>query len=354
MATACKRPRPEKEETRAECPFTLTYPDLNETKKKEAKKKKARRGRQESEQEIHQSEIQPSPFSPLGEFQHPNATLDCHYQVQPFQEWINMKEYGSFKYKGVKYSREGFVFVNNEGFQLSKKSDKDLVARILEIRASDEHHIYARVCWMYSPDEVPSGEGRQSYHGQQELIASNHTSATVNHWDENEDEIHPALYWRQAFDVRHMELSGAKPRCRCKHPENPDKTMICCTNEECQEWLHDDCLIHEALLNTYTRLGTDKSHKSAPIKEEQEEGPKRLLSPSKSGTAQNAKHSIDVDPEPSGPSTARPYEGFFEGAMRSDDGRPLIQIRDLRKNATNEEKEWTELISCLVCGHQID
>ncbi len=64
-----------------------------------------------------------------------------------------------------------------------KKSDDDWVARILEIRAADEHHVYARVYWMYWPDELPSGtldgkktvQGRQPYHGQNELIASNHS-----------------------------------------------------------------------------------------------------------------------------------------------------------------------------------
>ena len=57
------------------------------------------------------------------------------------------------------------------------------VARILEVRASDELHVYARIYWMYSPDELPPGTsdgkkmiaGRQPYHGQNELIASNHS-----------------------------------------------------------------------------------------------------------------------------------------------------------------------------------
>lgn len=57
------------------------------------------------------------------------------------------------------------------------------VARILEVRAADEHHVYARVFWMYSPDELPANTldgrkavaGRQPYHGANELIASNHS-----------------------------------------------------------------------------------------------------------------------------------------------------------------------------------
>ena len=58
------------------------------------------------------------------------------------------------------------------------------VAKILEIRAKDENHVYARIYWMYWPDELPPRtidgrktiSGRQSYHGQNELVASNHST----------------------------------------------------------------------------------------------------------------------------------------------------------------------------------
>lgn len=61
------------------------------------------------------------------------------------------------------------------------------VAKILEIRAVDEIHVYARVYWMYFPDELPVNthdngklvSGRQPYHGQNELIASNHSKLTL-------------------------------------------------------------------------------------------------------------------------------------------------------------------------------
>ncbi|RYP43096.1 hypothetical protein DL770_011850 [Monosporascus sp. CRB-9-2] len=425
MATARKRPRPDVEETQAECPFTVIHPDPNE------KQKKAKRRRQGSEGQTPPPKVllQPSPFSPMGKFKDPNNTLDRHYQVQPFQKWVDMTRYNSFVLNGVKYYSEGFIFVANsstierqknpnEALQPRKKSDDDWVARILEIRASDEHHVYARVYWMYWPDELPAGtqegrrtiQGRQSYHGQNELIASNHmdvinvvsvtAAATVNQWDEtNEDEVQPALYWRQAFDVRSMELSSAEPRCRCNRPENPDKRLIGCTNSECKKWLHDDCLVHEALLNTYKRLGTDKPHKPTPIKEEQENGeePKRPLSPSESGAAQTAQQSIDVKPEdqrttirlgdlekngsaakmeesmtvavasgteskkrgrprksePSDPGTAKPYEGLFEAFIMNDINPPTLEIKDRRENVTGGEKRWMERINCIVCGHQI-
>ncbi|KAI3328559.1 hypothetical protein F4824DRAFT_407856 [Ustulina deusta] len=419
MATARKRPRPD-EDTQAECPFSVTHPDPNE------RDKKAKRKRQESEEQtpVPKISLQASPFSPMGKFKDPNNTMDRYYQVHPHQKWMDMTRYNSFVLNGVKYYSEGFIFVaNNSTIERQKnpgetrpsrqKSDDDWVARILEIRASDEHHVYARVYWMYWPDELPQGtqegkksiQGRQSYHGQNELVASNHmdvinvvsvtAQATVNQWDEtNEDEVQQALYWRQAFDVRNMELSSALPRCKCNRPENPDKQLINCTNTECRKWLHDDCLIHEALMKTFSRLGTDKPHKPARVKAEELEGGQRPLSPSESGAAQTAQQSIDVksedqqtiklaDVEGAGPSAkaenrtltvvtgteskrkgrprkseiseavnTKPYEGLFS-AVVNDTSPPVVEIQDLRESVTGGEKSWTEPLRCLLCNADI-
>lgn len=93
----------------------------------------------------------------------------------------------------VKYFAENFIYVAND-MSIKKRDPKqdpptlqrretEWVARILEIRAKDEHHVFARVYWMYWPDELPAKtrdrkrivEGRQPYHGQGELVASNHS-----------------------------------------------------------------------------------------------------------------------------------------------------------------------------------
>lgn len=95
---------------------------------------------------------------------------------------------------GAKYFSEGFIYVANDASierqqdptgksNPKRRTEDEWVARILEIRASDEHHVYARVYWMYWPDELPAGttdgrkyvQGRQPYHGAHELIASNHS-----------------------------------------------------------------------------------------------------------------------------------------------------------------------------------
>ncbi|KAI1402371.1 hypothetical protein F4819DRAFT_282436 [Hypoxylon fuscum] len=421
MATARKRPRPDVEESQAECPFSVIHPDPNE------KEKKAKRRRQDSEDHPQPKILlQASPFSPMGRFKDPNNTMDRHYQVQPYQKWMDMTRYNSFVLNGVKYWSEGFIFVANsstierqknpgEVVQPRKKSDDDWVARILEIRASDEHHVYARVYWMYWPDELPPGtqdgkkliQGRQWYHGANELIASNHmdvinvvsvtAAATVNQWDEtNEDDVQPALYWRQAFDVRSMELSAAELRCKCNRPENPDRRLFGCSNEDCKKWLHDDCLTHDVLLKTYKRLGTDKPHKPTPVKEEEAgEGTKRPLSPSESGAAQMAEQSIDVKPEEQGQmiklgdvenalpaidadatvtaastepkrrgrprkselaeqAATKPYEGLFDAIIQSELSPPTIEITDLRESVTGGDKSWTERLHCLICNHELE
>ncbi|KAK0630063.1 hypothetical protein B0T17DRAFT_209059 [Bombardia bombarda] len=326
MASARKRPRaPETEDNRAECPFVIKIVD---PKDKEQKKKKRRRTDGGEDDDIGpRVNIQMSPFAPCGKFK-TFETMDVHWQVDPAKKWTDMTRYNSFVLNGIKYFSEGFIYVandssierqksvaNSEPMHPRKKSDDDWVARILEIRASDEHHVYARVYWMYWPDELPQGthdnkrtvQGRQPYHGINELIASNHmdiinvvsvtSPATVKQWfEENDEEIQNALYWRQAFDVRTYELSTVELVCSCNSPANPDKLLIGCTDETCKKWMHVQCIIDEALRRTYNELGTDKPHLPPESSKDEKNGDeaKRPLSPSETGAAVSAQHSIDV------------------------------------------------------------
>ncbi|KAK3905262.1 hypothetical protein C8A05DRAFT_30902 [Staphylotrichum tortipilum] len=328
MASARKRPRAEPEDNRAECPFSIKIVD---PKDKEQKKKKRRRTESGEEEDTSQRiNLQMSPFAPGGRFK-TYETMDLHYQVDPGKRWTDMTRYNSFVLNGTKYFSEGFIYVandfsierqkavnNNEPVQPRKKSDKDWVARILEIRASDEHHVYARVYWMYWPDELPQGthegkksiQGRQPYHGINELVASNHmdiinvvsvtAQAQVKQWfEENDEEIQNAMYWRQAFDVRTYELSSVELVCSCNTPGNPDKLLIGCTTESCKKWMHEHCVVEEALKAAYKRLGTDKPHLPAVTTKKEEDGDEgtRPLSPTETGVEGSTEHSIDVKAE---------------------------------------------------------
>jgi len=257
--------------------------------------------------------------------------------------------------------------------------------------------------------------------------------------EDNDDDVQNALYWRQAVDVRTFELSVGAPFvstsvwvgepanifpeqsveivCKCGNPANPDKTLIGCANETCKKWLHDECLKHEALMKTFERLGRTKPHikdKSKDPKTPEEAA--RPLSPTETGAAVSARHSIDVRANgdggrsvdvrsldedegragsyegrstPSGgggaraanndsPGTpldrrgpgrprkkrvagdgifdskaARPYEGLFDATVRMDLTPNMMEFRDLRVGVEGGEKKWMEPIHCLICGSQI-
>jgi len=368
MASARKRPRAETEDNRAECPFTIKVVD---PKDKDQKKKKRRRTEGGEEDDAPKINLQMSPFTPSGKFK-TYETMDVYYQVDPAKKWTDMTRYNSFVLNGVKYFSEGFIYVandssierqkamtNNEPMP-RKRSDDDWVARILEIRASDEHHVYARIYWMYWPDELPQGthdgkrsiQGRQPYHGAGELIASNHmdiinvvsvtSPAQVRQWyEENDDEIQQALYWRQAFDVRTYELSTVELVCSCNTPANPDKVLMGCTTESCKKWMHEQCIKDEALRATYNRLGTDKPHlpPEIPKKEKDEDEAKRPLSPTETGAAVSAQHSIDVkaDADSVMNDNVEVKQGEDEDAQAAPEDSPPATSTDAR--ATSEKTE---------------
>ncbi|EXK26396.1 hypothetical protein FOMG_17010 [Fusarium oxysporum f. sp. melonis 26406] len=284
-----KRSRSVGEENRAYCPFTISYATgLSPAAQERHKNKKRKRDGQDDDKRV---QIQISPFSPTGSFE-THDTMDLYYTVEPGKRWQDMTRYNSFVLNNVKYYSEGFVQVANEftieqqksqsdGKGSFEKNNDEWVARVLEIRASDEHHVYARVYWMYWPYELPPGtldgkktvQGRQPYHGAKELIASNHMDiinvvsvtgpVTVNQWIESDDEeITDELYWRQAYDCRTSELSSVELICKCQTPANPDKTLIGCTSSECGKWMHQECMAHDILMQVYERLGTDKPHRT--------------------------------------------------------------------------------------------
>jgi hypothetical protein len=424
-----KRSRSVVEENRAECPFKVTI--VANPPRTDRDRQKTKRQKRDETDEDKKIQIQMSPFSPTGKFK-THETMDLHYTVEPSAQWLEMTRYNSFVLNGTKYYSEGFVYVANDatierqrgasaaenGGQFRKAED-DWVARILEIRAADEHHVYARVNWMYSPDELPKGtldgkklvEGRQPYHGQNELVASNHMDvinvvsvtmpAVVNQWIEtDDDEIQDALYWRQAFDCRNSQLSAVELICKCETPANPDKTLIGCTNSACGKWLHYQCLLEDVLARTFERLGNDKPHidEGTVVKKEdkEEERAARPLSPTET-REEETQPTIDVrggeaskdavvkqangdapkptetpvsghtTPAPETSKTAsekkarrkskadsKPYQNLFDAALKMDDGPTVWEIKDLRPNVSGGESTWTEKPRCLCCGVAID
>ena len=85
-------------------------------------------------------------------------------------------------------------------------------AKVLEVRALDSEHVYARVVWLNRPEDLDSG--RKAYHGKNELIPTNQMdiidAMAVNgtldivHWNDTEDDgammAEDQYFWRQTFD----------------------------------------------------------------------------------------------------------------------------------------------------------
>ncbi|KAJ6439223.1 ebs-bah-phd domain-containing protein [Purpureocillium lavendulum] len=210
-----------------------------EEQDRDAKKRKR-------DEPVHNQEqsLQESPFAPKGKFK-THQSMNVIYDIEPRKAWYGMTRFNSFKYHGVKYYVGDHIYVMNDitikrqnAVRTDSRQQGSLqltdywVAKILEIRGSDVEHVYARVFWMYLPDELPPNtllegkyvSGRQPYHGQHELIASNHIvdiinvisvamPATVNQWLESADDREQrALYWRQAFNCLTPELSVRFPK----------------------------------------------------------------------------------------------------------------------------------------------
>lgn len=121
---------------------------------------------------------------------------------------------------------------------LHKPDTVDCFARILEIRARDPQNVYARVYWVYRPEHTPSG--RQPYHGENELIASNHMEivdaltfvgrANVVHWVQEDGVQAPAptegMYWRQKYDFLSGKISvSPSPSIRSDVPRTHRKCL---------------------------------------------------------------------------------------------------------------------------------
>ncbi|KAJ6437558.1 duf455 domain protein [Purpureocillium lavendulum] len=199
--------------------------------------KKRKRNLSQGEKGLVQTRPQEWPFGPSGDSR--TQRMDVSYRIEPLKGWLDMTRY---KINNVKYYSDDFVYVANDMTverQTRANEDPDQpdtaglkghwVARVLEIRALDEHHVYARVYWMYSADDLlpkstadqgPIPEQLADY-SQNELMASNHMDiidvlsvvgrVSVNHACANATEGEGGLHWQWAFDYRTSKLSSITP-----------------------------------------------------------------------------------------------------------------------------------------------
>jgi len=283
------------------------------------------------------------------------------------------------------------VYINNEniphGTELTKVDEsKFWIARILEVKAADEFHVYLRIYWMYRPEDLEGG--KQWYHGANEVVNSNHMDvvdamtvigrAQVGHWlEKDEEEELPMLYWRQIYDYMSKTVGEVRKHCRCQRYYNPDRKLYGCSNPTCGKWLHEECLIEEVKKKVLERGGGPP-----PATEEVDNGDESSVKAApkrKGGTRARLNSFVHETAKKDTPATATPNGKSGKKRMKKemlseldkievtfvDGDRARAHVRDLRnsKAAAGKKKregeaggiqEWDEDLGCLVCGARLD
>lgn len=352
--------------------------------------------------------------------------LDLFYLVEPAKTWQGMSRYKSFILGGHKYERNDFILVANEQSVkrqalmdstkhggVREEEDENWVARVLEIRASDQNHVYACIHWLYRPCDIPHGtlegkkkiQGRQPYHAMKELIFSNHLDvidvlsvmgpADVGQWNGSlDEEIKHKIFWRQAYDWRRSRMSSTHKICICQTPANPDKEHLKCNSSRCGKWMHYECLTHDILVTTVAKLTIkDPEEARGPFSNVPKDtassssGPTRGISVQKAhpqthglnSPGREAIRSPNFTPCTSVSTHGQtslnlnrpwaknlgqrkdrelismdvPYLGLLEAELKTDEGSVRWEIQDRRPNAVEGERHWIDDVKCLFCGEVI-
>lgn len=332
-----------------------------------------------------------------------NSTV---YYVTPAKQWDALKKYRHFVVGEETFAINDYIFVNHQnippGSVLGPVDDtKFWVARVLEIKAVDEAHVYLRVYWFYWPEELPGG--REYYHGKKELVASNHMEiidaqtvsgrANVNHWFEKDDEEEDIteLFWRQKFDYPSQTLMAVREHCRCHRYYNPDNIMVGCP--KCETWLHAECLINDIKRKVIERgqpppKTVEKLEKPSNDEKDADDSgdvssetePKKTLFKRKGGGGRR-NSLLQAGSTNSFPVSTNSTKGVPNGKSKKktkvevanemdlidvaySEGAPKAHIKDSRSLATKKGKsinsprleecdgntlEWDEDVHCLVC-----
>ncbi|KAF2806086.1 uncharacterized protein BDZ99DRAFT_524312 [Mytilinidion resinicola] len=279
---------------------------------------------------------QPNPFDV--------EELDLVYSVAPAHYWEDTSRYRKFTVFDKTFEVNDFVFVRPSA-ELERENAHitSWVAKVLEVRAGDEQHVYLRVYWMYRPEDLPY-PGRRPYHGLNEIIATNdmqiidattvQDSANVIHYVEEENRSQllegDQLFWRQTFDLLHDKktpgLSELNKHCICKTPFNPSHDLIQC--DSCDRWLHAPCIEEKVLQAVHKERGLPFAKKQR-------------------GKRKSSVSGGAVIPDP---------EASFKAEVVAGTHRTVVRITDLRTGTedTKEEKSWEEEIKCLLCKNIID
>ena len=285
------------------------------------------------------------------------------------------------------------------------------IGKIQEARAENENKVFLRVFWFYWPEELPVGI--QHYHGQQEVVLSNHADivdattisgpAEISHWnesDEQDDISLKALFWRQTYDISKMGphgkggLSVLRKHCVCRREYNPDRTMFKCSNDECNIWNHRECLEKDLVAefnlmlqkNSLQKTLDRRAEQFAKAQQEQERSLGETISIGKEAATSLIKNIMHwnetgkTQEESEGPGPLSPLSPPSprkrgrppKAGKKAVEDRILVKVQALKgkahrsgvvvaivrllpgKGSSAEIKEWTVPAYCMKCNEPLD
>lgn len=172
--------------------------------------------------------------------------MDATYAIKPASVWAAMTPYRKFTVGEDNFKLGDNIFIKAEGGR--EDSEREWIGRVMEVRAGDPQHVYVRILWFCHPEDVPGG--RQPWHGQRELIASNWMEivdaltvdgrAEVVPYSEEEELPDSQFYWRQTMDYQksknQLSVSSIFLPPRQKHTNKvlPGVTKIRRSQRTCQ------------------------------------------------------------------------------------------------------------------------
>ncbi|OAL35183.1 hypothetical protein AYO20_05437 [Fonsecaea nubica] len=323
------------------------------------------------------------------------ADLTVGFTVCPGKKWESASRYHTAQFQGrdLRYTVGQYVYINNkeivpdpphadatEEERLAYDKKNCWVGLLSEFKAVDGEEVYARVYWLYWPDELPMG--RQPYHGRRELVLSNHVGiieaqslvslADVSHWDETDDSNKNMLgerYWRQILDVTKMQkqyplslrpLSQLRKFCICEGYDNPEQDMFQCPDKNCDTWNHEACLIENMEQRAWERFKKGTLTDEGPETEQNATSSHIRLKPTKHVATPKSKKSK------ASRNKKKPWAGKLEGKIsrgrkvEDDNYIHIATIRQLVPQSKDEKDSsfkpvtWNMEFNCLKCHRALN
>ncbi|KAF2013523.1 hypothetical protein BU24DRAFT_493985 [Aaosphaeria arxii CBS 175.79] len=291
---------------------------------------------------------QPPPF-------HDTSVGEVYYRVTPSKYWLDARRYRQFKVGEDRISIGDYVLVRNTPRNAQfpgPEDDPKWIAKVVEIRAGGERHVYIRILWMYSPDEIHGG--RRPYHARYELLASNHMDVihgntvegriSVVHWNETAERNdvlgYDQFFYRQTYDFTApapKRLSQLPRHCIDKRECNPDEMLIQC--DSCLGWLHASCLEQAAVKEAYSSNDLEP-----PVVENKDAATKRRGRPKRNGVKRASSTA----------SSQAPVEQLFSAELTTSQENSLsLTVTDHREGHTGETWQTSPII-CLLCAANVE